>query len=46
MREQNRKIRDLDDRPKSKEEIAKIIERMLKTDENGEPEGAAKKETA
>ncbi|MBR1763854.1 MAG: hypothetical protein IJ746_00485 [Ruminococcus sp.] len=46
MRNPNRPIADIDDRPKSREEIAEMIERMLKTDEDGNPEKTDKKETA
>ncbi len=34
----NRPIKTIDDRPKSKEEIAQMIEHMFSTDEDGNPE--------
>ena len=34
----NRPIKPLDDRPKTSSEIADIIESMMHTDENGNPE--------
>jgi len=46
MRNTDRPVKDIDDRPKSREEIAKMIERMLKTDEDGNPEKSDEKETA
>lgn len=38
MRNPNKQIRDIDERPKGREGIAEMIERMLKTDEDGNPE--------
>lgn len=38
MRNQNKPVKPLDDRIKTKEEIAAMIENMMSTDENGEPE--------
>lgn len=34
----NRPIKNIDDRPKSRDEIATMIEHMLNTDEDGNPE--------
>lgn len=39
----DRKIKDMDDREKSKSEIENMIENMMKTDENGYPEKDNKK---
>ena len=38
MRNQNKPVKLLDDSIKSKEEIAAMIENMMSTDENGNPE--------
>lgn len=38
MRNQNNPVKPLDDRVKSKQEIAAMIESMMNTDENGVPE--------
>ena len=42
MRNPNKPLKIMDDTPKSNEEIAKMIDQMMKTDEEGYPE----KETA
>jgi hypothetical protein len=34
----NKAVKNIDERPKSREEIAAMIERMLITDEDGNPE--------
>lgn len=34
----NKRIPDMDDRPKSWAEIKEMVERMLETDEDGNPE--------
>ena len=34
----NKMIKPLDDRPKTRSEIAAMIESMMHTDENGDPE--------
>lgn len=38
MRNQNKPVKLLDDRVKTKEEISAMIENMMSTDENGNPE--------
>lgn len=38
MRNPNKPMPVMDDTPKSKEDIALMIERMMSTDENGYPE--------
>lgn len=38
MRNPNKPIRDIDERPKGRKGIAEMIDRMLKTDEDGDPE--------
>lgn len=38
MRNQNKPVKLLDDRIKTKEEISAMIENMMNTDENGNPE--------
>lgn len=38
MRNPNKPIKAMDDRPKSRKEIENMIERMMKTDEDGYPE--------
>ncbi len=45
MRNQNKKIKDIDERPKTRNEIEKMIKDMFDTDEDGNPE-KAEKETA
>lgn len=48
MQNQNRKIRNIDERPKGKSGIKEMLDRMFKTDENGNPEEnvSEEKETA
>lgn len=38
MQAQNKPVKPLDDRTKTKKEIAAMISRMMNTDKNGEPE--------
>ena len=38
MRNPDKPVRNIDDTPKSKNEIAEMISRMMETDENGYPE--------
>lgn len=38
MRNPNKKIKPLDDRPKTRSEIANMINDMMNTDEDGNPE--------
>lgn len=45
MHEANKKIKNIDDKPKTRSEIAKMIQDMFDTDENGDPE-KGKKEIA
>lgn len=38
MQNQNKPVKPLDDRTKTNEEIAAMIQNMMSTDENGNPE--------
>lgn len=46
MRNPNKPIKAIDDREKNKEDIARMIDEMMKTDEEGYPEEPDEKETA